>query len=420
MSDALAISVVTSAVSRRVFSAASAAVGDADVRLGPPTAKLAEDNESLVNIHLYRVEPNAAHANEHLPSRSGRAQDLGPAQLALDLHYIFSFYGDAKKFVPERMLANVMLALEKIPLLTKSAIDGAIANNTELTGADLGDAVSRVHLSRELMSIDDFSKIWSIFYQVPYTLSIAYRASHVIIQTEDVAKLAMPIARRDVWVAPFAGLRLDNISGTSGPTAQVIWGNDIRIMGTGFGQPGIGLTLDGVTFDLTDVAHSDDEIVIALEAARLGGQEFPVGVHALRVLAPDIDGRPSHLRGGSNSLSFAITPAITVSGVTASGGGGARNGTVSLTITPAVKEDQNAVLLLDSRDPLKPAQFRIEAKRTGVTFPASALDFPYTQLPLGSYLARLDVDGFVSPVALATDPNLANFGEIVGPLVTIA
>lgn len=420
MSDGLAISVVTSAVSRRVFSAASAAVSDADVRLGPPTAKLAEDNESLVNIHLYRVEPNVAHANEHLPNRSGRAQDLGPAQLALDLHYIFSFYGDAKKFVPERMLANVMLALEKIPLLTRSAIKSAIASNTELTGADLGDAVSRVHLSRELMSIDDFSKIWSIFYQVPYTLSVAYRASHVLIQTEDIARLAMPIARSDIWFAPFSGLRLDSVTGTSGPTAQVTWDNDIRILGTGFGQPGIGLSLDSVAFDLADIAHDDAEMVVPLEAARLGGQEFAVGVHALRVLAAIIDGRPAHLRGGSNSLSFAITPTITVSGVTATGAGSTRNGKVSLAIVPAVQEDQNAVLLLDSRDPVKPAQVRIEAKRTGVTFPAAALEFPFTGLPLGTYLARLDVDGFISPVELAEDPNLANFGEIIGPLVSIA
>ncbi|MCR2835281.1 DUF4255 domain-containing protein [Parerythrobacter lacustris] len=420
MSDALAIGVVSGAVSRRVFAAASSAVSDADVRLGPPTAKLAEDNDSLVNIHLYRVEPNASHANEHLPTRTSRTQDLGPARLALDLHYILSFYGDAKKFVPERMLANVMLALEKVPLITRNTIDAAIADSSELTGADLGEALSRVHLSRELMSIDDFSKIWSIFYQVPYTLSVAYRASHVAIETEDVARLAMPVARPDVWVSPLSRLRLDAISGVADRNSPVAWGTDARITGDGLAQWGIGLTIDGIEFDLADVAPGPDQMTIRLEAARLGGQELAIGVHALRLLAPVPAGQPAHLRSGTQSLSFVLPPSIAIAQVTATGGGATRNGKITLTIAPKVAESQNAVLVLDRRDPADPGQLRLEAKRTGVAFPAASLEFPFTQLKTGDYLARLDVDGFISPVALQTDAAQSDFGQIVGPLVAIA
>ncbi|MEO0643947.1 MAG: Pvc16 family protein, partial [Pseudomonadota bacterium] len=138
MSNALALATVSSALRRRVVSAAVSAVADAKVRLGTPTAKLAEDNDALVNIHLYRIEPNAAHANTHFPTRSGKGQTLGPARLALDLHYIFSFYGDAETFVPERIMAKVMLALENIPLLTSDTIAAAIADNDdELSESDL-------------------------------------------------------------------------------------------------------------------------------------------------------------------------------------------------------------------------------------------------------------------------------------------
>lgn len=420
MSDALAIAVVSGAVSRRVFAAASAAVGDADVRLGPPTAKLAEDNESLVNIHLYRVEPNAAHANEHLPTRSGGAQDLGPARLALDLHYILSFYGDAKKFVPERMLATVMLALEKVPLITKATIDATIADNAELAGADLGAALSRVHLSREMISIDDFSKIWSIFYQVPYTVSLAYRASQVAIETDDPARLTLPIARPGIWVAPLSRLRLDGIAGVSDRRAPVTWNAEAQVTGTGLTQTGIGLTIDGITLDLADADRSSDAITVRLEAARLGGQELAIGGHALRALAPLPAGRPAHLRDGSQSLSFALVPAITVTQVTATGGGAVRNGKVVLGIAPRVAESQGAVLILDSRDPADPVQARLEAKRTGVAFPAASLEFAYTQLKPGTYLARLDVDGFISPVTLQTDAAQPDFGQIIGPVVVIA
>jgi len=420
MSNALAIATVSGAINRRVFSAATAAVADANVRLGPPTAKLADDNDSLVNIHLYRVEPNTAHANTHLPTRSGRAQDLSPARLALDLHFVLSFYGDAKKFVPERMLANVMLALEKIPLLTQSTIDAAIAESSELTDSDLGDAAARIHVSRELMSIDDFSKIWSIFYQVPYTLSVAYRASHVAIETEDVTRLALPVARPDIWVSPVSNLRLDSIHGIAGASTSVTWDSQARISGAGFGQPGIGLAVDGADFDLADISIDPDSMVVPLNAARLGGQELSVGVHALRVLAALPAGQPAHLRSGSQSLSFALMPSIGISQVTATGGGTTRSGKVVVSIAPKVTAEQSAVLLLDSRGPANPEQVRLEADQSGGNASVASLEFPFTDLAVGDYLARLDIDGFVSPVTLEADSTLPNYGEISGPLASIA
>lgn len=420
MSNALAISTVSGALRRRVLTAAQRAIPDADVRLGPPTAKLAEDGDSLVNIHLYRVEPNAAHANEHYPTRTGGAQDLGPARLALDLHYVFSFYGDSEEFVPERMLANVMLALEKVPLLTRATIEAAMADNEELEDSNLAEALSRVHISRELLTIDDFSKVWSIFYQVPYALSLTYRASHVAIETEDARRLTLPVARPDVWVAPSSKLKIDAIAGSASPRAPVTWGADVRITGSGLGQPGIGLAIDGIAFDLSGVSPSAGSMVIRLEAAKLGGQELAAGVHAARLLAPPVSGQPAHLRSGSDSFTFALLPSITVGAITANGAGATRNGSVELAIAPQVREGQAAVLLLDNRDPASPAQLRLEADTGGVAFPAATLSFPFTDLPTGSYLARLDIDGFVSPVSVLDNPGGPDHGQIGGPLVVIA
>ncbi len=420
MSNSLALATVSSALRRQVLSAAVAAVSSATVRLGTPTAALADDDDALVNIHLYRVEPNTSHANTHFPNRTSGGRSLGPARLALDLHYIFSFYGDAEDFEPERMMANVMLALEKVPLLTVANITAAIADNADLGDSDLAEALSKVHVSRELMSIDDFSKVWSIFYQVPYALSLAYRMSHVAIETEDAASLSLPVARPGIWVSPFSNLKLDGISGTQGARAPVTWDADALIVGSGFGQAGIGLSIDGIDFDLAGADVSPEQLQIRLEASRMGGQELAAGAHSLRVLGPLKPDQPAHLRSGSQGLSFAIVPTISIGTITASGGGATRNGTIQLSVVPSLAEGQKAVLLLDRRDPANAGHFQFEADLSGAVFPAATLTFPFSDLPTGDYLARLDIGGFVSPVTLVDNPGANDHGEIAGPLVSIA
>jgi hypothetical protein len=53
VSNALAIAAVSAAFLRRVLAAANRAVPQAKVRLGAPTAKLAEEAKPLVNLHLW-------------------------------------------------------------------------------------------------------------------------------------------------------------------------------------------------------------------------------------------------------------------------------------------------------------------------------------------------------------------------------
>ena len=193
MSNALAISAISAAFLRRVLAAANAAVPSAKVRLGAPTAKLAADAKPLVNLHLYRVEPNAAHANDHMPSRGGAGQTRGPSKLALNLHYVLTFYGDHDKFEPDLMLGEVMLDIEHQPALSKSTVEAAITDNDEIEDSDLADALARLRVTRQLMTIDDFSKVWSIFYQVPYALSLAYEVNHLVIETADAAPAPTPV-----------------------------------------------------------------------------------------------------------------------------------------------------------------------------------------------------------------------------------
>ncbi len=421
MSNTLAISAVSAAFLRRVLSAANAAVPTAKVRLGTPTVKLAEDAKPLVNLHLYRVEPNATQANAHLPTRDMRGDTRRPSQLALNLHYVLSFYGDHDKFEPDLMLGEVMLALEHQPVLSKSTIAAAIDDNDEIEDSDLAKALARLRVTRQLMTLDDFSKVWSIFYQVPYALSLAYEVSHVNLETSDVPPVPAPVAEPGLWVSPVAELRLDQAGSAPGNTLAPIWGGVLHVRGKGLGRPGLTLEVDGASLVMTDVVQAPDALQVPLTAVAFGGTVLSVGVHRLQAIAPKVRAdQPDHLRPRSNALAFALNPSIMLGAVTAPGGGATATGSVDVTFSPAIGSAQTVRLLLDFRDPAKPAHVALPG-RAPVEGGASAvkMTFKFTNLPRGDYLVRADVDGLISPVTLDTTPNSPTLGQIAGPELSL-
>ncbi|KQX25806.1 MULTISPECIES: DUF4255 domain-containing protein [Ensifer] len=421
MSNPLAISTVSAAFLRRILSAANAAVPNAKVRLGAPTAKLAEDAAPLVNLHLYRVEPNAAHANDHLPTRGATGQMRGPSKLALNLHYVMSFYGNHDAFEPDLMLGEVMLALEHEPLLSKTTIHNAIEDNDELEDSDLEAALARLRVTRQLMTIDDFSKIWSIFYQVPYALSLSYEVSHVVIETSATPPVPTPVAHPGLWVSPVSTLRLDAAGRAPGSIIPPVWGGILHVAGRGLAKPGLELEVDGGGLAMSGVRQSEAALAVTLDAPTFGGVELAVGVHKLQAIAPRTSAdQPDHVRARSNALAFALSPAIVVGTITAPAGGTTATGTVDIGFTPSIRSDQAVRLLLDVRNPAAPAQV-ILAGRIPVEGGANAasLTFSFVSLPRGDYLVRADVDGLLSPVTLDSTAGSSTYGQIIGPELSL-
>lgn len=422
MSNALAISTVTAAFSRRVLAAANAAVPAAIIRLGSPTAQLSTDGAPVVNIHLYRVEPNPAHSNSHLPSRASDGTRRRRSQLAMDLHYMLSFYGDHDLFEPDRMVGEVMISLEDQPALAKGTIENAIAANDELEDSDLADAMARLRVTRHLMSLDEFSKIWSIFYQVPHTISLAYEISHVVIESQEAEPLPLPIAQPRLWVAPMQTLRLDHATGPGGRPA--IWGDALEITGRGMAAEGLTLELGDHLLDLQDIPRSSDKITLALEAASFGGIDLTVGLHSVRILAPPASaGQGDHLRARSNTIAMILHPQITGLAVAAPGGGAVASGTLTVDTSPAVAETQEVRVHLNARDPANPLHVTLEGRAVPDPLPgnppANQLEFAFENLPRGDYLVRLDVDGHISPVEIDEALASPTYGQIIGPEVTI-
>ena len=146
------------------------------------------------------------------------------------------------------------------------------------------------------------------------------------------------------------------------------------------------------------------------------------GAHQLEVVAAPVDpAMPERLRRGSNVVAFAILPVMTqVAAATGPGSAaGLRSGTVTVDIDPPLRAGQSATLLLNAFGPGQLGNAAIEVVAPAA-FPASQLDFAFTDLVAGDYLARVDVDGFASQPEVGIDPQQPNFGRIIGPLVDLS
>lgn len=418
MSDLRAVATVVAALEQLIQTAANKAVGQANVTFGPPRAP--SDDEPAVNICLFRVAPNPALRNVELPTRNSAGQLTRPARLALDLHFLLSFYGDASTFQPELLLAAVALALEEEPILSKSAIAAAItAHATELGGADLGDAPSTVKISLETISLDDFTKIWSVFFQVPYVLSAAYLCSHVIVESEARPPPPLPVARPNLFVSPLLQLSLDSAGSAPRRSGGITWNGPLWLSGKGLARSGLRFFVDGTEVPLAPGDNTDSAVQLSLVPENFGGAQLAAGTHAVQARAPAESGKPAYLQPRSNLLPFAIHPAITLAGdaVNVTGSAGTRRtGTVAIEFSPTVRAAQKVTLALDARDPEKPGGVLLaRAAPAPDSAPVATIVFSFSELEAGTYLVRADIDGVPSLPLLGTDPADADFGLIVGP-----
>src|SRR5438552_2365082 len=122
MSNFLAIATVTATLKRILHAIVSVDVNGADVRTVRPELLVNDAAFIGANLYLYQVTPNAALRNADLPTRRADGSVIQRPQAALDLHYLFSFYGDETKYEPQLTLGSVVRTLHSQPILTRQEI----------------------------------------------------------------------------------------------------------------------------------------------------------------------------------------------------------------------------------------------------------------------------------------------------------
>ncbi len=193
MSNFLAVATVTSTLKQIVQGTVGTNVPGATVSTVRPGSADNGAQSTKVNIYLYQVRPNKALRNVDLPTRRSDGTLIQKPQAALDLFYLFSFYGDESKQEPQRMLGSLISTFHANPVLAPDTIRSAITGSDYLNDSDLDECVDAIKLTAIPFSPEEMFKMWSVF-QAPFALSVAYQASIVVIESDEAApQAALPV-----------------------------------------------------------------------------------------------------------------------------------------------------------------------------------------------------------------------------------
>jgi Pvc16 N-terminal domain len=410
MSNYLAIATVTGTLHNQLLSAASVVPG-ANVTTTRPDGAAGAGRGPGINIFLYQVMPNPAYRNADLPTRRGDGQLAQRPQAALTLHYILSFFGDDANLEPQRLLGAAIRQLHARPLLTKQDIVQTIANtpyDTILPASNLADQVDLVRFTPMSMSLEELSKAWSVFFQSPYVLSVAYQASAVLIETDDAAQKALPVQSRNLYVVPFRQPFIERVISSAGEEAAIFSNSTLRIDGKQL-QGEVTLVLLGGA-ERAPLAVNQQQISLTVPP------DLQAGARGLQVMQKLLMGSPApgipHRGFESNVATFVLRPRITLPIVKTTlpdPQGGAPLPALQLNVDVPVGKDQRVALLLNSVPGPSPTAYSFLALPRAAD--SNSITIAAPGVAAGQYLIRIQIDGAESPLDL--DPTSVNFGPAV-------
>ena len=173
------------------------AVPNTQVRINPPE-ELSPGGGPIINIFLYAVAPSSYARNADLPTRSRDGRLMVDPTLILELDYLISFTGSPDSSESEYLLGAALGTFHTCPAVTEEVAAAAIAALNQGTGTDLvtTDLNYPFEISPLNLTIEERSKMWSVFLDTPYKLSLAYRVRAVVNPTDLLipAQLPRPVA----------------------------------------------------------------------------------------------------------------------------------------------------------------------------------------------------------------------------------
>lgn len=398
MSNHLAIATVSVALGQFLREALGRDGLPNDVHLDRPSKLEGEQMPALVNVFLYQVTPNAAWRNADLPARRGSGTDVVQRpRAALDLHYLITFRGDESTAEPQRLLGSVARALHTYPVLGRSFVRDQVKKPAFnfLATSDLAEDVELVRFTPAGLSLEEMSKLWSVFFQSPYLLSVAYLASVVLIEADVPVQTPLPVLERNLVAITLAQPEVDEVTAfdATGQKGPITAGGTLSILGRRLHGNITGVTVAGQFVGankLTAVTPTRIDVPLAAVAPPAGVHGVQV-VHQIKMNSKLPDDRQPHSVSESNVAAFVLQPTITPGVVAAK--------KLPVTVVPRVRAGQRVSLLLNAVGADPPQGYTLLPLPTPDPDPTpDVVTFDVTDVPAGTYLARLSVDGAVSPV----------------------
>lgn len=381
-------------------------LSDLEVTCQPPDLARKGVTKAQLNVFLYETAINAAWRNMD-PPRAVRAGERGAPPLPLNLRYLLTAYGRGESdndATSHRVLGGALSVLHDRAFLQRSDLMNAMPES------QLHAQFESVKVSVLPLSIEDMSKLWATF-QTPYRLTAAIDVTVLLIESELPPPPPLPVLTIGVdghGVHVIAG-GLPRVTEVRMPDSRpaVQLGEDIVIHGDNLFVSGTRVRLQqsaaDVAIEITPTAGDVPGTLRVHLPPRVEGDEvrheWRPGLYALTVVhqsphAPEVVSAPAWI---------PIAPDIRTPPPAPVNAGGIKS--LLVTCEPRIAAGQALRMLLGDRilalledltppDPTSPSKLRFSLK----------------DVPAGSYVARLRVDGVDSiPVKRAGDPPLPVF-----------
>jgi hypothetical protein len=390
------------------------------------------------NVFLFQITPSAAGRNVDLPTRDSRGELVMRPRVALELHYLITFYGDNATLEPQRLLGIAVRVLHRQPVFSPSVVDQAITQLVNshptlgfLNRSNLAAALEPIRVTPIALTADELSRIWSVFsFQTGFALSLAYQASLLFVDSDELGRTALPVKTTNVYVDAGGPPQIDRVFPQADPTGPIVPGATLLVVGRGFGNSvtDIEVVLDGD--HIAPLTVSPTQLTFALPAS------LEAGTHSLQVARFRLMGSPPTPHQGllSNRLPLVLLPAVVSSQVTFVFGSPSDpdddpppevidgvtfvSGTLTVFVTPDVGRRQTVVVFLNelpgSVSPPSGRAYTLPVEARKETDPTDRVAVRFRQVAAGDYLVRVQVDGATS--ALAADPTT---GLFISPFVTV-
>ncbi|MEN0064236.1 MAG: Pvc16 family protein [Myxococcota bacterium] len=384
MSTQQSIAAVTYLVGRRLKAEIESIPSlSAVVEVGPPVDP-ATVAANTTRLFLHRVSPNPTLRSSVGPQDVDGVILANAPILALDLHYLMSFYGveitnpdqstDAADLAAQRMLGQVMSMFHREPTFSVPELTALASLAPDwVQNARVGEQLKLLHFELEALDPETWSKLWSTLLQTKYVLSVSYVASVLLVETAtEPAPAVAPAVQRpaSIHLLQRSFPRLNDVE-----PREVEAGGTVTLKGSGLAGERTFVTLAGV--DVTpDTVASDEVTVIVPLSARAGSIHAAVRQEAqMGTLNDPLDPLQWAQVGRSNGLPLVVRPRVMSAAI---------QGTpamLQVDIAPAVAPFQSLILHLAAPDgnPSRALRHRI-ALRDEVA-PVSIVQVPVDDLP---------------------------------------
>ena len=410
MSNGLSLAAVTSTLryvlERSLAVAHPGPVGSASVSTLRPDRLSGDELDGApgLNIFLYQVTPNNAGSLADLPTRRSDGSLAARPTTALDLHYLLTGYGQDPSLDGQRLLGRAITALAVSPVLTRDVITAAVdaysgdAETTFLSASNLAEQAELVKVTMIPLPLEELSRLWGVFQQTPYQLSVAYRATVVLLEADVPIRRALPVRTRSLTLDAAGPPRLDFLATDDGGpprtgAALLLRGGGLRMAGAG---PVTRVRVGPAMLEPTEASVTEVRVIL--------DDTVPAGLHScqvqLRTPAGPPAGPPQRVVAASNALPVEVRPTVTVGAVTAD--------SVRLDFEPPLFSGQRAEVelgRLDAAAPPAPRHLVLALDPVPQdASPRTHVELDRADLPAeGRWLVRLQVDGVESLPTLVED-----------------